>query len=94
MEKGEAILGGLSGLGSLLDDSVTHQDTQNADLLWGISVGKSSFRHDDLFRCLWEDRFVVLGQDYSAGKQHPILSSEITGMAKLPSQRKASRFSD
>lgn len=81
------LLGGLSGLGSLLDDSVSHQDIQNAELLWGISVGKSSFRHNDFFRCLWEDRFVVLGQDYRAGKQHPILSSKITGTAKLPSKQ-------
>lgn len=83
-ERSSWLLGGLSSLGSLLGDIVTHHIIQNADLLRGISVGKSSFRHNDFFRCLWEDRFVVLGQDYGAGKQHPILSSEITGIAKLP----------
>lgn len=50
-----SLLGGLSALGSLMDDSVAHQDLQNADLLWRICVGKSSFRRNDFLRCLWED---------------------------------------
>lgn len=79
-------------MGSLLGDSVTHHIIQNADLLRGISVGKSSFRHNDFFRCLWEDRFVVLGQDYRAGKQHPILSSEITGIVNYPARDRQAYF--
>lgn len=50
-----SFLGGRSGLGSLMDDSIAHQHLQNADLLWRIRVGKSSFRHNDFLRCLWED---------------------------------------
>lgn len=71
-----SFLGGLSGLGSLMDDSVAYQDLQNADLLWGIRVGKSSFRRNEFLRCLWEDGLwfwvraaeLACSIPYSAGK--------------------------